>query len=53
MEITIQNGVMNPHYDSKGRLEGGWIIVDGVCIGHADPCGEEGAMGVEGITEDN
>lgn len=43
--------VLNPHYDNKGRLDGGTVISGGKIIGHIDPSGEEGCLGVEGIAD--
>ncbi len=41
--------VLNPHYDNKGRLNGGIVISEGKITGHIDPCGEEGYPGPLGI----
>lgn len=43
--------VLNPHYDNKGRLDGGTVISGGKITGHIDPSGEEGCPGVDGITD--
>ena len=42
------NAIINPHYDRNGFIDGGLIISNGEIIGHADPKGEQGAMGEAG-----
>ena len=42
------NAIIHPHYDSKGHLDGGTIIENGVVKGHIDPRGAEGAQGYTG-----
>ena len=66
LEITDDNGIiteydltnsnhlhciLNEHYDSKGRLDGGAILSGGKITGHVDPIGEDGCPGTDGITE--
>ena len=43
---TYLECILNPHYDKEGRLNGGIIISGGKIIGHIDPCGEKGCLGL-------
>jgi hypothetical protein len=43
------NGIANPHFDSNGHLDGGWIIQNGKMVGHIDPRGEPGTLGEPGV----
>lgn len=47
----IDNAIINPHFDSKGRLDGGLTVKNGQVIGHIDHAGEEGIEGQKGSTE--
>ncbi len=31
------NAIIDPHYDERGRLDGGWVINDGILTGHINP----------------
>lgn len=46
---TNVNCIIQPHFDINGRLDGGWIVEDGILKGHADPTGENGQLGENGI----
>ena len=47
--IKPHSAIIDPHYDSNGYLDGGWVIHDGVITGHIDPRGEKGDEGVAGF----
>ena len=46
---TDVNCIIQPHFDINGRLDGGWIVNNGILKGHADPSGEPGKLGINGI----
>lgn len=43
--------ILNPHFDSDGKLDGGTMFKDGVPNGHIDPSGPLGPSGVPGINQ--
>jgi len=49
--INPYSAIIDPHYDSKGKLDGGWLIEKGRVMGHIDPSGEQGEEGPAGIPD--
>ncbi len=40
--------IINPHFDCNGYLDGGYLVKNGIIVGHIDPRGEKGEIGKTG-----